>query len=157
LTTSKLIKDKDSCNYSRCGRTDKGVSAFGQVFFLFSFFSFVCFGFEFVISIIISLWKVISLSVRSNNLIVDEQSSKRLKDEQGAQKTIVKDEIPYMTVLNRLLPANIRIVASTPVNSSFNPRFLFLIPKKKKFFFFIQLFLPIIDSIVCIEHINIIF
>ena len=26
-----LIADKDSCNYSRCGRTDKGVSAVGQV------------------------------------------------------------------------------------------------------------------------------
>ena len=28
----KLIKDFDSCNYTRCGRTDIGVSAFGNVF-----------------------------------------------------------------------------------------------------------------------------
>ncbi|KAJ8943636.1 hypothetical protein NQ318_005637 [Aromia moschata] len=30
LTKTKLIKDRSSSNYHRCGRTDKGVSAFGQ-------------------------------------------------------------------------------------------------------------------------------
>jgi tRNA pseudouridine38/39 synthase len=28
---TKLIKDRSECNYSRCGRTDKGVSGLGQV------------------------------------------------------------------------------------------------------------------------------
>lgn len=31
----KLISDRTSCNYSRCGRTDKGVSAVGQVIALY--------------------------------------------------------------------------------------------------------------------------
>lgn len=31
LMTTKLIEDPLKSNYSRCGRTDKGVSAFGQV------------------------------------------------------------------------------------------------------------------------------
>jgi len=31
LEKTKLIQSKDTCNYSRCGRTDKGVSAMGQV------------------------------------------------------------------------------------------------------------------------------
>jgi len=31
LITAKLVKDKDSCGFTRCGRTDKGVSSFGQV------------------------------------------------------------------------------------------------------------------------------
>lgn len=31
LLKTKLIEDRPSSNYSRCGRTDKGVSAFGQV------------------------------------------------------------------------------------------------------------------------------
>lgn len=31
LQRSRLVVDRDSCGYSRCGRTDKGVSAFGQV------------------------------------------------------------------------------------------------------------------------------
>ena len=30
--SSKFIKCQNSCNFSRCGRTDKGVSAFGNVF-----------------------------------------------------------------------------------------------------------------------------
>ena len=38
-----LIKDRSTCNYSRCGRTDKGVSAFAQVNVVlnFAFFRFV--------------------------------------------------------------------------------------------------------------------
>ncbi|KAG5897914.1 hypothetical protein JTB14_014031 [Gonioctena quinquepunctata] len=31
LITARLIKDRQSSNYHRCGRTDKGVSSFGQV------------------------------------------------------------------------------------------------------------------------------
>ena len=31
LQKTKLITDSRSCHYTRCGRTDKGVSAFGQV------------------------------------------------------------------------------------------------------------------------------
>ena len=31
LIKTKLIASVDSCQYSRCGRTDKGVSAFKQV------------------------------------------------------------------------------------------------------------------------------
>ena len=31
LLKACLIEERSSCNYSRCGRTDKGVSAFGQV------------------------------------------------------------------------------------------------------------------------------
>jgi len=31
LHTTKLIESVETCNFSRCGRTDKGVSAFGQV------------------------------------------------------------------------------------------------------------------------------
>lgn len=31
LTKTKLIEDRASSNYHRCGRTDKGVSSFGQV------------------------------------------------------------------------------------------------------------------------------
>ena len=31
LQKAKLIVDRFTCNYTRCGRTDRGVSAFGQV------------------------------------------------------------------------------------------------------------------------------
>ncbi|KAJ4460033.1 putative tRNA pseudouridylate synthase [Paratrimastix pyriformis] len=35
LEKTRLIADRTSCSYSRCGRTDKGVSAFGQVIALY--------------------------------------------------------------------------------------------------------------------------
>jgi tRNA pseudouridine38/39 synthase len=38
LTKSCLIEDRQVSNYHRCGRTDKGVSAFSQVFFLWKIF-----------------------------------------------------------------------------------------------------------------------
>lgn len=34
LSKTRLIQDRQSSNYHRCGRTDKGVSAFSQVSFL---------------------------------------------------------------------------------------------------------------------------
>lgn len=75
LSLSKLIKlpDPYSCNFSRCGRTDKGVSAMNQV---------------------------ISLDVRSNLTSEDQLI------EENDQK-----EIPYVTVLNSLLPPDIRITS----------------------------------------------
>lgn len=73
LTMAKLITEPDpnSCNFSRCGRTDKGVSAMNQV---------------------------ISLEVRSS--VPEDQRSNP-----GAER----QEIPYITILNSLLPATIRI------------------------------------------------
>lgn len=40
LEMTCLIKDRASSNYHRCGRTDKGVSSFGQVSF-FQLFIFI--------------------------------------------------------------------------------------------------------------------
>lgn len=75
LTMAKLIPEPEpnSCNFSRCGRTDKGVSAMNQV---------------------------ISLDVRSN-LSKEDQALKENDDK----------EIPYITILNSLLPPDIRITS----------------------------------------------
>lgn len=75
LAKAKLVPEADpaSCNFSRCGRTDKGVSALNQV---------------------------ISLDVRSALSTEDQQN----KDND-------KKEIPYLTILNALLPSDIRITA----------------------------------------------
>lgn len=75
MKKSKLVTDADpaACNFSRCGRTDKGVSALNQV---------------------------ISLRVRSN--LTDEEQAERAND--------VK-ELPYVSILNALLPLDIRVTA----------------------------------------------
>lgn len=88
LAKTKLITDADPncCDFSRCGRTDRGVSAMNQV---------------------------ISLKVRSNLLPEDQ------KDPSKDSK-----ELPYINILNSLLPADIRLTAvSLRPNPGFDARF----------------------------------
>lgn len=107
----KLV-DFDCCEYSKCGRTDRGVSAFGQV---------------------------IGLRVRSNRPLPKKQpegdeaasvsggqdatgAGQGQQQEKPEAKAVpqtkpfddIRDEIPYPHVLNRLLPKEIRILAWCP-------------------------------------------
>ena len=130
-SVESFVPDKvnwEGCEYSKCGRTDKGVSAFGQV---------------------------IGLRVRSNRPLVEESlhtertkerrqsevedgptsgdpelaNSMRKADLNGSHDSFdstgtcekkakpfdpVNDEIPYPQVLNRLLPPDIRVLAWCP-------------------------------------------
>jgi len=93
LIKGRLIEKREGLNYSRCGRTDKGVSAFGQV---------------------------IALDVRSNKPPGSDGPSVVVDGD------IMKDmdtELPYVQILNRLLPPDIRVVAYTPVPEDFDARF----------------------------------
>lgn len=96
------VVDFDCCEYSKCGRTDRGVSAFGQV---------------------------IGLRVRSNRPVEGKKKRKVVEadkmaidgnegEEQEEEIEIpfddVRDEIQYPRVLNRLLPPDIRILAWCP-------------------------------------------
>lgn len=80
---AKLIKDYDTCSYSRCGRTDKGVSAFGNVF---------------------------DLQVR------------------------YVEKYDYISIINRMLPNDIRIVGVAEVGDDFNSRFSCVYREYKYFF-----------------------
>lgn len=108
LVRTKLIEgDIEQCNYSRCGRTDRGVSAFGQV---------------------------IGVTLRSNlpinATLVDHTSIDdvrpgtkfRIKLPSGELKTIT--EVDYPTHVNRALPEDIRVysVISSPT-PDFSARF----------------------------------
>ncbi|XP_051537997.1 tRNA pseudouridine(38/39) synthase-like [Myxocyprinus asiaticus] len=94
LLKTKLIQDRQTSNYHRCGRTDKGVSAFSQV---------------------------ISIDLRS------------LKYEGGLGVTVpvgvvakgkaASEELPYVKMLNRVLPPDIRILQWAPVDTGFSARF----------------------------------
>lgn len=98
--------DWEGCEYSKCGRTDRGVSAFGQV---------------------------IGVKVRSlrKQWVVfgppneNEQDAERqwIVDENDGFD-VVKDELNYLALLNRVLPPTIRMLGwcpNTPAN--FDARF----------------------------------
>ena len=94
-TKTCLIADRESCGLSLGGRTDKGVSAFGQVF---------------------------ALRLRSNlppPLNGDTGGAAAAGDEARREKK----EIDYVRVLNRVLPEDIRVLAAQPVPEDFSARF----------------------------------
>ncbi|TMW56490.1 hypothetical protein Poli38472_006500 [Pythium oligandrum] len=107
LVQTKMIKDIDSSEYTRCGRTDKGVSAFGQV---------------------------ISLKVRSNlpvnGKLLDHESIDevppgvkfRVQMPKGDIRNVT--EVDYTVAINRALPDDIRVysVVAAP-SSTFSARF----------------------------------
>ena len=98
----------DGCNYSKAGRTDRGVSAFGQV-----------------IGIRLRSARPKLQPKKPEEQKEIEQDSKR----DGAQESIatdiqsrsvdenwddVADELPYIHMLNRVLPEDIRVLAWCP-------------------------------------------
>ncbi|XP_058620942.1 tRNA pseudouridine(38/39) synthase isoform X2 [Onychostoma macrolepis] len=94
LLKTKLIQDRQTSNYHRCGRTDKGVSAFSQV---------------------------ISIDLRSTQygggLGVTVPAGVEVKGKASAE------ELPYVKILNRVLPQDIRILQWAPVETGFSARF----------------------------------
>ncbi|RLN51298.1 hypothetical protein BBJ29_003064 [Phytophthora kernoviae] len=106
LVRSKLIENIDNCGYSRCGRTDRGVSAFGQV---------------------------VALRMRSNLPATAELLSAPSIDDvlpgdkfqvrlaSGEIKTLT--EVDYASHINRALPADIRVYSVASCRPEFSARF----------------------------------
>ncbi|KAJ3089517.1 tRNA pseudouridine synthase 3 [Quaeritorhiza haematococci] len=141
------------CRWSRCGRTDKGVSAFDQVVGLY------------VRSALPAAESEPKLAwgdgwiegedaetiegneteggvgesrerkqiERVDRMDVDQNNTTPSSDRKHAQPTqqsgssadsaALKKELPYLTILNRLLPPDIRVLAWSPVPTNFNARF----------------------------------
>ncbi|XP_064326863.1 tRNA pseudouridine(38/39) synthase [Phalacrocorax carbo] len=93
LKKTRLVDDRQTSNYHRCGRTDKGVSAFGQV---------------------------ISLDLRSN-LLEGKKHNGHEGDPGGRSEG--EEELRYTHILNRVLPPDIRALAWAPVEPDFSARF----------------------------------
>ncbi|KAI5371869.1 hypothetical protein J4E82_009477 [Alternaria postmessia] len=128
----------DGCEYSKCGRTDRGVSAFGQV---------------------------IGVRVRSNKPLpkvsepvrnaegeneADNEESASLSDDvqDTPQKPFndLTDELPYIQLLNRVLPPDIRVYAWCPnPPEDFSARFSCK-ERRYKYFFTNPCFAPVPGS-----------
>ncbi|KAK9269832.1 hypothetical protein L1049_025405 [Liquidambar formosana] len=93
--TRLLVGDKKELQYSRCGRTDKGVSSVGQV---------------------------IALFLRSN---LKEAGAKDENSLDIVPEDKYGGEIDYVKVLNRVLPNDIRVLGWCPAPIGFNARFVF--------------------------------
>jgi tRNA pseudouridine38/39 synthase len=131
----------EGCQYSKCGRTDRGVSAFGQV---------------------------IGIRVRSNKPIEksatqsptgDESSNTAAGDSVGSSELPginvdelsrdvkasfdpIKDELPYISILNAILPSDIRVLAWCPhPPDNFDARFS-CGERRYRYFFTNPAFLP---------------
>lgn len=157
----------EGCDYSKCGRTDKGVSAFGQV---------------------------IGIRVRSNRPLsrlhkskpnaelgsegigdneaspYDETTSSQLNhtNKNGSSSTSkvepcsadssyfdpVRDEIPYTHILNRLLPPDIRMLAWCPsLPSDFSARFSCK-ERRYRYFFTQPAFTPTYGDVGFFKQVN---
>jgi tRNA pseudouridine38/39 synthase len=127
----------DGCEYSKCGRTDRGVSAFGQV---------------------------IGVRVRSNKPLPKPQvaQNSERKDDAPDEDSIsptdsesdtptiafndLVDELPYIQLLNRVLPPDIRIYAWCPnPPPDFSARFSCK-ERRYKYFFTNPCFAPVPGS-----------
>ncbi|KRZ16145.1 tRNA pseudouridine(38/39) synthase, partial [Trichinella zimbabwensis] len=104
LIETKLIQSLETANYSRCGRTDKTVSAFSQVKL------------------------VLSLDVRCKQTtgvgVFEPDGYCPNEPEPTSRKTTPKsEELDYAKILNSVLPQEIRVLAWAPVERTFNARY----------------------------------
>lgn len=95
LLKTRLIQDRPSSRYHRCGRTDRGVSAFCQV---------------------------ISIDLRSNQFCGGLGVTLPDDVDTVGDKADVP-ELPYVKMLNRVLPLDIRVLDWAPVADGFSARF----------------------------------
>lgn len=95
LERTRLLEDRSDAHYHRCGRTDKGVSAFSQV---------------------------ISIDLRTNlteGVGVFAQEGYQPNASAAARTA----ELDYVKILNGVLPPEIRVLAWAPVDQEFSARF----------------------------------
>ena len=125
----------EGCQYSKCGRTDKGVSAFGQV-----------------IGIRVRSAKPVMKAVQGPTM---QQTDDMNRDEnegvpsefsfgepEEIQFDSVRDELPYVHMLNTVLPPDIRVLAWSPTPpENFDARFSCQ-ERRYKYFFTNPAFLP---------------
>ena len=104
LEKTHLIESRKTCNFSKCGRTDKGVSAFGNVVSV-------------DIRMIPSRYdahcsRLTQINVHHRHLIIIVDRDER-----------VPANVYLLGILNKVLPDTIRITGADYVDSAFSARF----------------------------------
>ncbi|KAL8804006.1 MAG: hypothetical protein Q9223_005947 [Gallowayella weberi] len=128
----------EGCEYSKSGRTDKGVSAFGQVI-----------GIRVRSNRPLETCEVERASVNGKEDIEHNESDFEFEDGTMPPKRTafdsIRDEIPYPQILNRLLPREIRVLAWCPSPpADFSARFS-CGERCYKYFFTQPAFTPTVD------------
>ncbi|CAD6583905.1 MAG: hypothetical protein CYPHOPRED_002519 [Cyphobasidiales sp. Tagirdzhanova-0007] len=127
LTKARLIKEgKDlaEIEFSRCGRTDRGVSAAGQVVSLY-----VRSQLSELDGVLEQGWRPAKAPLNEEYQVATPQAlqervqSLSKQKQKQASKYGAKEELPYQLLLNRVLPPSIRILAWSPVSPDFDSRF----------------------------------
>ncbi|ETN69735.1 tRNA pseudouridine synthase A [Necator americanus] len=95
LLKTKLISNEKDCDFSRCGRTDRGVSAFKQVAAL-----------------------LVRSADKSGKFVFWPEST----DQSVIDNYPKKEELSYLKMLNGVLPKNISVIAWAPVPQEFSAR-----------------------------------
>jgi tRNA pseudouridine38/39 synthase len=141
LSKTCLITERSSCNYSRCGRTDRGVSAFGQVIALHIRSRIPKVdgkGIEIQEEDLprnsyqtIATWQKKKKNKNKkmhDNVNRDEQyeaanyNNNRINNEEEFVQELIY-EFDYCRILNGVLPDTIRAIGWTPVSNEFSARF----------------------------------
>ncbi|OAL45584.1 pseudouridylate synthase 3 [Pyrenochaeta sp. DS3sAY3a] len=128
----------EGCEYSKCGRTDRGVSAFGQVI-----------GVRVRSNKPLPKFEALQPSEETQGESLQEEASTLSEDESEAPPkpfNDLTDEMPYIQLLNRVLPPDIRIYAWCPnPPPDFSARFSCK-ERRYKYFFTNPSFAPVPGS-----------
>lgn len=117
LMTAKLIPASSECSWSKCGRTDKGVNAFSQVCSLYI---------RTVRPSIIKWTDIRSLEDYKHSLLHCTEEKHHLADYIATLNNHECDDIgemDYVSLINKLLPEDIRVITWCPVDIRFDARF----------------------------------
>ncbi|KAL0952743.1 hypothetical protein HGRIS_006974 [Hohenbuehelia grisea] len=144
LAQARLVDPEggfDGCGFERCGRTDRGVSAAGQVVSLWVRSALKAPETDSSSTVGPSKDAVNAPDASDEPSTFDDDLFGSLEDltdtantSISAHPTKVPSELRYVPILNRLLPPTIRILAWSPVDPSFSSRFACQFRHYKYFF-----------------------
>jgi tRNA pseudouridine38/39 synthase len=128
LIKAKLIPGSDACSWSKCGRTDKGVSATGQTVSLYIRSQLGGVKWDMVRQLEDYKHFLVHASPGCDETM-DGEPAAVTEELKSALQTLESfdghdtKELDYVTMMNRLLPEDIRVLCWAPVDHAFDARF----------------------------------